>query len=163
MAQFIDANQNAWNVNINVRKLKGIRESVRDKDGKPVDLMEMVNDRLAFTLLADPALTADILWYLCKDQGASVGASQDTFYDSLWGETLENATAALIEALADFFPKSEAEALRNIMAAATEIQNAARGQMIGQMQESAAEIQSEQTARKLRGNRKKKLEEISGT
>lgn len=163
MAQFFDANQNAWNININVRKLKGIRETVRDKDGRPVDLMEMVNDRLAFTLIQDPVLTADILWYLCKDQAASLNASQETFYDSLWGEKLENATAALVEALSDFFPKSEAETLKEIIAAVGQIQKAARGQMVSQMKESAAEIQSEQMAQKLRENRDRKLDEISGS
>lgn len=140
MAIFIDANKNSWSISLNVRKLKGIRDSVRDKSGKQVDLMETVNDKLVFTLLSDPCLVGDILWYLSKDQAGTLKISKETFLDSLWGEYLEAGTEALIEALSDFFPMSEKMTLQKIVEATKQILQAAKERGVNEMNSQAKQI-----------------------
>lgn len=162
MATFIDSNKNSWNVAINVRKLKGVRENVKDKSGKPVDLMETVTDRLVFTLLSDPCLVGDVLWYLCNQQAQTLKVSKESFLDSLWGEYLESATEALIEALADFFPKSEKLILQKIVSATKQILEAAKNRGISEMNAQAKQIKT-MTPEELQSKAQQILESVSGS
>ena len=51
---FKDANGESWRIKITIGKVREVRDSVLDKDGKPVDLFEFVNDNLAYRLFIDP-------------------------------------------------------------------------------------------------------------
>ena len=104
---FKDANGESWRIKITIGKVKEVRDFVLDKDGKPVDLFEFVNDNLAYRLFIDPVLFVDVLWVLCKDEAVGRKLTKEAFQDLLNGETLEEAERAFVEAFVDFFPQAQ--------------------------------------------------------
>lgn len=124
MAIFKDLEEREWTLNVTVRTLKEVKKRVKDGNGKPVDLMDLLFGNLAFTLVSDTALFSEILWVLCENQAKSQGISHDTFDAQLYDETLENAWGALEEALLDFFPPKEKVPFQNILRQVREIQTA---------------------------------------
>lgn len=49
---------------------------------------------------------AEVLWVLCEDQAAAMKIEPEAWADLFDGATIERATTALLEAVADFFPRS---------------------------------------------------------
>lgn len=124
MAIFKDLENREWMLNVTVRTLKEVKKRVKDGQGKPVDLMDLLFGNLAFTLVSDTALFSEILWVLCESQAKSQGISHDTFDAQLYDETLEEAWRAFEEALLDFFPPKEKMPFQNILQRVREIQTA---------------------------------------
>lgn len=109
MSTYTDALKRTWNLNVTVRTVRDIKQRVRDKHGKQVDLMDLVFGQLAFDLLSDVHMLSEILWLICEPQAMN-GTSRikkEDYFASLYGDTLEDAETALLEALADFFPKEQ--------------------------------------------------------
>lgn len=121
MKCFKDANGREWAVEINVGQAKRVRASLQ------VDLPALVAGRAdgLGELLDDPIRLVDVLYVLCRDQAQKAGISDEQFGCGLGGDTLAQATDALVESLVDFFPDPKRrEVLRKLMAAARSIQAA---------------------------------------
>ncbi|MDD4890608.1 MAG: hypothetical protein PHU85_11855 [Phycisphaerae bacterium] len=97
MRAFKDSQGREWLLNVNTATVKTVR-AARDVD--LLDTTGEVYERLA----DDPVLLVDVLWLLCQEQAHKVGLSDAQFGEGLVGDAIEEATAALMGAIADFTP-----------------------------------------------------------
>ena len=106
MRQFTDTKERVWEVELNVRQMKRVRDILG------IDLVNVIQagkdgavatdtlDRVA----NDPILLVDILWVLCEGQAKAAGVTDDDFGSSLAGDSIADATRAFLDELVDFFP-----------------------------------------------------------
>ena len=106
MRQFTDTKERVWDVELNVRQMKRVRDVLG------IDLVNVIQagkdgavatdtlDRVA----NDPILLVDILWVLCEGQAKTAGGTDDDFGSSLAGDSISDATRAFLDELVDFFP-----------------------------------------------------------
>ena len=106
MRQFTDTKERVWEVELNVRQMKRVRDILG------IDLVNVIQagkdgavatdtlDRVA----NDPILLVDILWVLCEGQAKAAGVTDDDFGSSLAGDSVADATRAFLDELVDFFP-----------------------------------------------------------
>ena len=106
MRQFTDTKERVWDVELNVRQMKRVRDVLG------IDLVNVIQagkdgavatdtlDRVA----NDPILLVDILWVLCEGQAKTAGVTDDDFGSSLAGGSISDATRAFLDELVDFFP-----------------------------------------------------------
>ena len=106
MRQFTDTKERVWDVELNVRQMKRVRDALG------IDLVNVIQagkdgavatdtlDRVA----NDPILLVDILWVLCEGQAKAAGVTDDDFGSSLAGDSIADATRAFLDELVDFFP-----------------------------------------------------------
>ena len=106
MKTFTDSKGRVWEVELNIRQMKRVRDVLgidlvnvisANKDGSvSTDTLERVAN--------DPILLVDILWVLCEGQAKPAGVTDDDFGSSLAGDSIEEATRAFLDELVDFFP-----------------------------------------------------------
>jgi len=65
---------------------------------------------------SDAVLAANVLFVVCKSQADAAGITDEQFGRNLGGDALEAGTAALVEALINFFPSHRRAAIREAMA-----------------------------------------------
>ena len=106
MRQFTYTKERVWDVELNVRPMKRIRDVLG------IDLVNVIQagkdgavatdtlDRVA----NDPILLVDILRVLCEGQAKAAGVTDDDFGSSLAGDSIADATRAFLDELVDFFP-----------------------------------------------------------
>lgn len=106
MKQFTDTKGRVWDVELNVRQMKRVRDVLG------VDLVNVIQagkdgavatdtlDRVA----NDPIILVDILWVLCEEQAKAAGVTDADFGSSLAGDSISEATRAFLDELVDFFP-----------------------------------------------------------
>jgi hypothetical protein len=115
MQSFADNAGRVWTVRLNVDVLRRVRALCK------VNLMDAASGDLADRLAADPVLLCDVLYAVCK---------AEAFAEALGGDAIDEATAALLEELVDFFPKRRREVLRRAMAKRADLQERAAGAAI---------------------------------
>ena len=106
MRTFKDNEGRTWSFALNVYQMKRVLARLGidlvnvialDPDGKvKVDLV----DRIA----GDPCLLVDILWVCVEEEAKKAGVTDEQFGRSLAGDSIEEATKALLDELVDFFP-----------------------------------------------------------
>ena len=106
MRQFTDTKDRVWEVELNVRQMKRVRDILGIdlanviQAGKDGAVATDTLDRVA----NDPILLVDILWVLCEGQAKAAGVTDDDFGSSLAGDSIADATRAFLDELVDFFP-----------------------------------------------------------
>ena len=117
MARFKDAKGREWTLLVTTGSIKRVRAACE------VDLADV--ETAATRLSDDPVLLVDVLWVLCKYQAEHLETPVNDvdFGESLVGDPIEDATVALQEAIASFFPASK----RLLLQKATAKTAAARG------------------------------------
>ena len=108
MKTFADSTGRTWHVTINVAAIKAVRALVA------VDLLE-IEGKLLERLSSDPILLCDVLYALCKEQADARAVSDEDFGRSMAGNSIEQATAAFLEELVDFFPSRRRELLHKAL------------------------------------------------
>ena len=106
MRQFTDTKERVWDVELNVRQMKRVRDVLG------IDLVNVIQagkDGAVATdtldrVVNDPILLVDILWVLCEGQAKAAGVTDDDFGSSLAGDSISDATRAFLDELVDFFP-----------------------------------------------------------
>ena len=114
MRTFKDNAGRTWCVALNVHQMKRIRA----KAG--IDLVNVIaldpkgnlDAGLVERIAADPCLLVDILWVCVEDEAKAAGVTDEDFGRSLAGDSIEAATAALLDELVDFFPGTKRLFLR---------------------------------------------------
>ena len=106
MKTFTDNKGRVWEVSLNIRQMKRVRDvlgvdlvnviSATKDGGVSTDTLERVAN--------DPILLVDILWVLCENQAKETNVTDEDFGSSLAGESVEEATRAFLDELVDFFP-----------------------------------------------------------
>lgn len=111
MPTFTDTLGRTFVVVIDVAAVKRVREVLQ------VDLVDAAAGALFEKLASDPILLADVLRLVCRpDAEPPVPLAPEEFTKGLSGNVFDDAGAALIRALLDFFPKAQrAAALGRLM------------------------------------------------
>ena len=96
MPKFKDMEGREWMVNLNVTVLKRIRS---DLDFDPLDID---GGKALEKMMFDPVLLCNVLFLVCEKQAIDKGVTDEQFGESLGGDSIDDATKAYCEALADF-------------------------------------------------------------
>jgi len=100
MKPFTDSQGRTWNVTVNVSAIKRVRDILG------VDLLDVANGDLLSRLADDPCVLVDVLFVLCKPEADAKGVSDEDFGRGMVGGVLDEASAALMKELLDFFPSA---------------------------------------------------------
>lgn len=112
MPQFADRHGRAWTPTVTVADLKPLREELKFD---PAGLSD--GRRLFEVLYAEPEKLVAVLHLLARPKGVS----PEEFADGFDGPALERGGVALLEAFADFFPRSRiAQAMKTAVRGAME-------------------------------------------
>ena len=109
MKVFKDTEGREWLLSINVAAVKRVRSLI------DVDLMGIIEGTLLEKLVSDPVMLCDVVYCLVKPDADEKGVSDEEFGKAMGGDVLEHATQALLEELADFFPKKKRALLRKAL------------------------------------------------
>jgi len=118
MAKFVDADGRPWSVRETVGAIKDVRDEI---DVDLADIRGETLDRIA----EDPVLLVDVLWLLCQEQAKGKEVSAKQFGESLVGDAIDAAAAALVEAICDFFPSRRRTLLRKVTEKTAEVREKA--------------------------------------
>lgn len=106
MAFFKDCNGKNWEVSINIKTLKRVKNTLG------IDLLDLSEGGDVTKLEKDIMLRCDVLYLVCQDECEKSGISDEQFGESLIGQAIEDAQDAFIEALINFYPPRQAEIMR---------------------------------------------------
>lgn len=121
MKTFKDNAGRVWTLAVNIDAVKRVRSSLK------VDLLDAARGGLLERLSDDPVLLCDVLYVLVKPEADALKISDEDFGRSLAGETIDAATAAFLEELADFFPAPKRRLLKKALGKLSELQTEALG------------------------------------
>jgi hypothetical protein len=117
MKTFRDREAREWTVDISVDAIRRVKSLAK------VDLMELLSEGAFIDkLIADPCLLVDILYVVCKPQADSRGVTDEQFGAAMGGDSLDDATSALLEDFCDFFPSRKREILKTALAKLKQIE-----------------------------------------
>jgi DNA-binding ferritin-like protein (Dps family) len=119
MARFTDAEKREWSLQVSV----STRNRVLADTG--ADLYAAASGELFQKLATDLDLMVKILWSVVRPDAERRQVTADEFTDALGGDVLEAAQAAMLEALADFFPSQRRSLLRALVQRTREAEQAA--------------------------------------
>ncbi len=117
----------AWSVTLDVTQLRAVRAELG------LDLLNLAADGAIAQLSSDPIALADCLFVLCRDQAKERRIDDSQFGRRLRGDAIDEATAALLEELCDFFPPSKRAVLSRALTKSRELQPAALAKMVAQI------------------------------
>ena len=128
MKSFTDNLGRTWTLVVNVAAIKRVRALCGvdlnaiveiDRDNNPTaELLERLS--------TDPVLLVDVLYAVCKTECDQKGVSDEEFGAAMAGDAIEQATAALLDEVVDFFPTAKRAALQKILAATRRIEALAK-------------------------------------
>ena len=105
---FADSKGRTWVLDLNVTVIDQVRTETDQ------NLYDLVDRTYVEKLEKEPRLLVQIIWCLIEDQVPNqepVCESPEDFGKSLGGDSLEDATIALLRAFADFCPRARRRAL----------------------------------------------------
>jgi len=181
MSTFKDTNGTEWSLEIKLRHVEEIRRYCKGRDGKPIDLLSIIESGNLERLVNDIELVVNIVFVICYDQVreqfnlADYDAQHREEYEmfpelkaesekvkaSRWfggllnGQALTALADAFVEALVNFFPnESRKTALKKILEKSKEVERMQCDEMIRQIDEAVA-----QAARKIQAETKRRMQE----
>lgn len=117
MPSFRDNQDRTWQVEVNCSTVKRVRSLLN------VDLLEVVGGDL-LQKLQDPILLCDVLFVLCKPEAELLGIDSEAFGRGLCGDSIANASRALLEAISDFSPsRKDRQNLKAVLTAMEELKD----------------------------------------
>ncbi len=128
MKSFTDNKGRAWEIVVTVATVKRVRALCKvdlnsivelDKNNKPsAELLERLS--------SDPVLLVDVLYAICKPEADKQGVTDEEFGEAMAGDAIEQATAALLDEIVDFFPSAKRQVMRKILNATRRFEDIAR-------------------------------------
>lgn len=114
MKSFKDASGRSWNFSVNVKTLRLVKAvngiTLTDLAGRDgASLIEQIAN--------DPVFLGEVLATLCLPENHTK-EDAEKFMENLSGDSIEEAATALMDEIADFFPKARAILLRKIISLA---------------------------------------------
>jgi hypothetical protein len=128
MRSFKDNKNHTWTINITVAAIKRVRALC------DIDLYSLVeigedgksNTALLEHLSRDPVLLIDAIYAVCKPEADALGISDEEFGEAMAGDAIDEAAAAFLDELVDFFPGMKRRALKKILEASHRFEEAAK-------------------------------------
>lgn len=117
--QFTDSKGRSWSVDVTVGALK------RCLDLAGIDLADTVEGDLFDRLALDPILLCNTLAAVCRPQMAENGVTDEDFAEGLAGDVIDQAAAALVDAIVFFFRLRHGGIVAKIATKKTEVERMA--------------------------------------
>lgn len=99
MSSFVDAEKRRWDLTLNVGLVGRLRKDAGVDLGK-------AGEGMAAALFADPESLVKALWVLCERQAERQDVTPEQFGYGFDGPSVQRAVDALLEAIIDFFHRS---------------------------------------------------------
>lgn len=115
MPTFTDNAGREFNVAITGLGVKKLRSELGINVADGFDARAKEKRSLVAMIDEDYTTLFDVLYVLCQGQCEAFGISGEEFADALFGDAIEHATTALLEALCDFFPSQKRKILRAML------------------------------------------------
>jgi hypothetical protein len=131
---FTDNQNRPWTLRIDVGAIKAVRSRLG------IDLADL-SGKVEEQLDADPALLVDVLWVLIEQDAKGRNVSDVDFGQSMVGDPIDAATAALLEAKVDFFPSRRREILKRIAEKTAHVRKKADALAMAQLEDQGLEDQ----------------------
>lgn len=109
--QFKDLKDRNWVVRITVGTMKRVRDELAIDLNDALDPSKGVIDKLA----EDPITMLDVVYLCCEKQLKEKDVSAEDLSEAIGGETIAQASEALLGALVDFFPSSRSDVIRKAL------------------------------------------------
>lgn len=109
MKAFNDSTGARWEISITALSVRRVRVALN------VDLLTILGGELSQKIQHDPVLLVDVLWAICQTDAEQRKISVEQFVDRFFGDALSDATAALLDAVIEFFPKAKREPMARLM------------------------------------------------
>lgn len=119
MPKFTDKEGREWNIYVDIPVARKIRKLL------DVDILDLTVSLPK--LAADPILLCDVLYVICSDQADQKEVTDENFGAALFGEPIEAAGDALVEALINFTPPRQQKILRNMREISLKVQDQQAG------------------------------------
>ena len=118
MRTFDDATGQSWTVRVDLQTAKEWKRRL----GFDVMGLPKAEWKPLGAILEDPVQMVDLLFLTCADECRRRNLTDEDFGRLLFGDAIEDAAVALIEAISDFFPSpSHRKTLAKILAAARKV------------------------------------------
>lgn len=117
MQHFTDANGKRWTVRVDYAAIKRARSLAG------IDLARVVEDPKVLKALAEPIGLVDTIYAVCKPEADASGITDEAFGAAMIGEPIADATNALLESLADFFPEPRKGLMKGIIKRVIEVES----------------------------------------
>ncbi|MBM4019872.1 MAG: hypothetical protein FJ288_16380 [Planctomycetes bacterium] len=128
MKTFTDSQGRTWSLVVNVSAVKRVRGLL------DVDLLDVAGGDLLSRLADDPCLLVDVLFALCKPEADARAVTDEEFGRGMVGGVLDEAAAALMKELLDFFPSAQRARALGRMAGKLKEQQAAVAEALAAIQ-----------------------------
>ncbi len=114
---FVDAESRHWSLTITVLEYQKMKQELNIDIGKIFDDDSWLHNLIA---MEDVSLFLQLIGILTDKARESEGLSMEEFYSAFDGDTMQSASAALVEAVINFSHPSRREALRNLVQATSD-------------------------------------------
>lgn len=165
MPSFKDANNREWTIRLDAPTVLRVRAATCDQPNckhlqgsgcTGVDLADLSGDT-QLRLHRDVVLLVNTIYLLCEPEAKKLGVTDEQFGAALVGDAILNATMAMDEAIAFFFPASKREILRAVTAKDAEVEKLATAMALEKINDpklreslvATLEAQLDETVRKL--------------
>jgi len=148
MKSFTDNAGRLWTLAVNVAAIKRVR-AICDVDLNSIVELDAKNNptaKLLERLSTDPVLLVDVLYAVCKDQADKLGVTDEQFGAAMVGDGIEQASMALLEAIADFFPARRRELMHKLLSRAKQLDTVMLDEADRRLEEMAAAVSPPSTA-----------------
>lgn len=135
MPTFKDANGKEWLLTLDAPTIRMVRSELDGLDLASADgqVYEQLQD--------DPCQLVDCIWVLCREQAISRGVTDVDFGKALVGEVIDQATAALLNAIVDFSPTRKRELLKAVAAKNAKLRELGTAKALAKINDPEVEAQ----------------------
>ena len=137
MRKFTDKKDNEWFFDITIGTVSRVKKEM------DLDILDMGDESFLKTIAGDPMKLGQLIYVLLRDQVEKAGIKEEDFYHGFSGDTIDEATDAFLQALVDFFPKSERRTTQLMLAKTREVME--KSQVL--MQQKLNEIDTDELTR----------------
>jgi hypothetical protein len=146
MKSFKDNADRSWQLSINVESIKIVRALC------DLDLLKAVEGEVIPRLKNDAILLVDVLYALCKTSADLQNITAAEFGRAMAGDAIEQATAAFLEELINFFPTARRQVIRLAIDKMDEVEREAISQATAEVNSMDAKVLMQQAHGALSGS-----------
>ena len=128
MKFFRDTAGRQWPVSVTVGAMKRVQALCGVNLYQIIELDDK-KDSLLNRLASDPILLVDVLYAVCKPQADQLHVSDIDFGEAMSGQTIDDASDALLQEIVDFFPEAKRLAMTKILNAARRFRTTRENQL----------------------------------
>jgi len=135
MKFFRDTTGRQWQLSVTAGTMKRVQALCGVNLYQIIELDDDSKTSLLERLASDPILLVDVLYAVCKPQADQLHVSDSDFGEAMSGQTIDDASDALLQEIVDFFPEVKRQAMTRVLSAARRLRTAQEKQLMDLMQD----------------------------